>query len=309
MNRPPTDKRLRLADALRIFAALWVLSFHLSYQIKLFFAPPAVVGTFFSFGYMGVDLLFILSGFLIAYHHEDRLRDAASYRRFLRDRLIRLYPLHGFILLCMAAIVLSAQRLHIPVNTPADFTVGKFVAQIFLVSAWSFPAQMSWNYFAWAVSALWLMYLLTPLLFAVLRKLQKRSYRIALLALLTAVMPAIMLLSPQTSVVAYALPRVFSGYCYGILLHALLRENLSPQHYSTSKTLHYAADMTYALYITQYPVLLFVKKILPMTAITHQNLSVQMTYVIGEIALCLAAAVLAHHLIEKPARRFLASRH
>ncbi len=44
-------------------------------------------------GYLAVDLFFLLSGFVIAFSYEDKLRSGLSPGRFMVRRLIRLYPM------------------------------------------------------------------------------------------------------------------------------------------------------------------------------------------------------------------------
>lgn len=47
----------------------------------------------FHYSLMAVDFFFMLSGFVIAYSYEDRLRDGLPLRTFMVARLIRLYPM------------------------------------------------------------------------------------------------------------------------------------------------------------------------------------------------------------------------
>ena len=98
--------RLPGIDALRLFAALSVVAFHYlfrgpvsgwvqSVQFPLLEGPAR-------YGLLGVDLFFIISGFVIAWSAQDR-----SATDFIRARLLRLWP--GF-LVCMSvsAVVLAA---------------------------------------------------------------------------------------------------------------------------------------------------------------------------------------------------------
>ncbi len=45
-------------------------------------------------GYRAVDLFFVLSGFVLTHSYEDRLLAGYGVRRFMLDRLVRLYPLY-----------------------------------------------------------------------------------------------------------------------------------------------------------------------------------------------------------------------
>ncbi|CAN5604919.1 acyltransferase [soil metagenome] len=67
---------------LRGFAALYVVTYHVNADFHF---------PIFAYGYLGVQLFFMISGFLMTYiHGQDRgLPDAAT---FLRKRLVRIYP-------------------------------------------------------------------------------------------------------------------------------------------------------------------------------------------------------------------------
>ena len=49
-----------------------------------------------SSGYLAVDLFFILSGFVLAYSNQDRLRSLRDFWPYFVRRMIRLYPLYCF---------------------------------------------------------------------------------------------------------------------------------------------------------------------------------------------------------------------
>ena len=65
-------------------------------------------------GYLWVEFFFVLSGFILTHVYWPRLKDccgANGYVAFLRARLIRLYPLHLFMLLLMLAMVVGLRAL------------------------------------------------------------------------------------------------------------------------------------------------------------------------------------------------------
>jgi peptidoglycan/LPS O-acetylase OafA/YrhL len=80
-----------LLDGLRGVAALLVLWYHIfeGYQ----FAGNQPVIDHLNHGYLAVDFFFILSGFVISYAYDDRLRSTMSLTNFFRRRLIRLHPM------------------------------------------------------------------------------------------------------------------------------------------------------------------------------------------------------------------------
>jgi peptidoglycan/LPS O-acetylase OafA/YrhL len=81
-------ERFVALDGLRGVAALMVLILH-----------SAMI---FPSSMMAVDLFFMLSGFVLAYGYHDRLDSAADRWRFVKSRLIRLWPL--YLLGCLLAL-------------------------------------------------------------------------------------------------------------------------------------------------------------------------------------------------------------
>lgn len=85
--------------SLRFLFALMVFGAH-CYVIDPFFEAH-----FFKEGFVGVSFFFVLSGFIIAYNYEDRLRRQTTTRRtFWVARLARIYPLHLLTLFLAAAL-------------------------------------------------------------------------------------------------------------------------------------------------------------------------------------------------------------
>jgi peptidoglycan/LPS O-acetylase OafA/YrhL len=71
-------------DGMRGLAALVVLLFHIAQQHRVTVLPRAD---------LAVDFFYILSGFVVAYAYDERLRSRMTFRGFMAVRLIRLYPL------------------------------------------------------------------------------------------------------------------------------------------------------------------------------------------------------------------------
>ena len=83
---PSKNHRFLLLDALRGIAAVLVARFHVPVFLQEVLHFPNA--------YMAVDLFFCLSGFVIAFSYEQRLREHLSAKNFFIARLIRLYPLY-----------------------------------------------------------------------------------------------------------------------------------------------------------------------------------------------------------------------
>ena len=86
-----TKTRINEIDLLRFVAALLVLFFHYSFRGYAAEAktvmPYPLLAPVFKYGYLGVDLFFIISGFVIL-----MTASSGSFRRFVVSRIVRLYP-------------------------------------------------------------------------------------------------------------------------------------------------------------------------------------------------------------------------
>lgn len=114
-------------------------------------------------GHIGVDVFFVLSGFILAHNYLHRFQGGASVGQwggFLQQRLARIYPTHLVTLLVMLALVLLLG----PLDTNVPYTPATFVANVFLVHAWGGPGLWTWNYPAWSISCEWAAYLAFPAL-------------------------------------------------------------------------------------------------------------------------------------------------
>src|SRR3954451_25261411 len=86
-------RRLPALDSLRAFAILWVIGLHLSFHFDVERISP-LLGRFLRCGGAGVDLFFVLSGYLIAglVRSELRATGRLDVRRFWRRRWMRTLP-------------------------------------------------------------------------------------------------------------------------------------------------------------------------------------------------------------------------
>lgn len=149
---------------LRGVAALWVVLFHL-------FWPG--VDPITRAGYLGVDIFFILSGFVLShvYFRKEGFLTRSGYLSFLLTRLARIYPLH-FATLIFLLIVIVALPGFTHEFRPGSFDLTAFTANVFLVQNWGRHPPLGWNRPTWSLSAEWFAYLLFPLFVLLLRRLK-----------------------------------------------------------------------------------------------------------------------------------------
>ncbi len=124
-SKPPVDGRLQSIDALRGIAALGVVLYHAVLQgaeglpNNLFHWPVKLLQVVSSFGYIGVFLFFVISGFCIhlqwAKSRANQQPSSVKFGTFWRRRFRRLYPpyLIAFALfLIMAALTTGIDVTH-----------------------------------------------------------------------------------------------------------------------------------------------------------------------------------------------------
>ena len=90
----PATRRLLLLDGLRGFAALWVAMLHFYLMKAAVFSEmlPAPLLLFLRSGGLGVDIFFVLSGFVIAHTVRQRWITSSLIGRFVLRRSLRLDP-------------------------------------------------------------------------------------------------------------------------------------------------------------------------------------------------------------------------
>jgi peptidoglycan/LPS O-acetylase OafA/YrhL len=169
---------------IRAFAAVLVLVLHANQNFRSYVSEHVA---FLHRGYLGVDLFFILSGFIITHVYLDALARPrpAPVRIFLWHRLIRLFPAHATVLLGLIAIVLIGRGLGFAFRTEDAWALADLPWHFLMLHAWGTTATAGWNAPSWSISAEWFAYLLFPLLALGLARLPRGAAPVlALLALL-----------------------------------------------------------------------------------------------------------------------------
>lgn len=104
----PYARHLPALDGVRGFAALGVVCSHI-FPASPHTAFEAWIRDAFAFGASGVDLFFVLSGFLITGILYDSLPDPGFFRKFYARRVLRIFPLYYGVLavFAIAALLLN----------------------------------------------------------------------------------------------------------------------------------------------------------------------------------------------------------
>ena len=91
-------------QSLRGFAVLFVVFFHLYIVENKYSGFATLLPASFQFGTFGVDLFFVISGFVMVTVTRGRFQDGKQSLRFLYHRLTRIYPLYWVYTLMALAV-------------------------------------------------------------------------------------------------------------------------------------------------------------------------------------------------------------
>lgn len=142
---PSASHRFHILDALRGIAALFVVCWHTPGYL-------AVRSTHSTF--LAVDFFFGLSGFVIAFSYEQRLKTSLTFARFFLARWIRLYPV--YILGCLLG---TLTFLYLRIDSSISFLLlRRLVAMLLLQYAmlpnlhvWDIRLLFPLNYPSWSM--------------------------------------------------------------------------------------------------------------------------------------------------------------
>lgn len=147
---------------IRALAAAWVVLDHFQTQIFDLLPVSRFLKQYIEGGYLGVEVFFVLSGFILAYNYSERFAELrkGQYLDFIVLRIARIYPVHLVSLLFLGLLFVAASALHFSIN--AIYTPPNFLANVFLLQA--VPPFFALNGPAWSICAEFAAYLAFPFL-------------------------------------------------------------------------------------------------------------------------------------------------
>ena len=160
---------------LRALAAAWVVFNHFEEALLALFPVLEWARPIIGHGWLGVEVFFVLSGFVIAHNYAERLAspDRASVRSFWWARVARVYPVHLATLVVVLLMALAAGATGVSLNNATNYSVGNALGNLALLQA--LPPFHGVNWPAWSVSCEAAAYLLFPLLAVGLGRLSGRA--------------------------------------------------------------------------------------------------------------------------------------
>ena len=154
MAQPVQNKRLSELDALRGIAALVVVLFHFTYGYDNGFASIAPGKFYFRYGYLGVNLFFMISGFVI-FMTLEKTKDSKS---FAVSRFSRLYPAYwtAIILTVLLTALLAApmqKNMYSVKQVLVNFTMLQYWFKIKDVDGayWTLIVELTFYFWMWFI--------------------------------------------------------------------------------------------------------------------------------------------------------------
>ena len=276
-SKPPTE-RVQIIDALRGLAALAVCWFHFTQSVGDFL-PEGLVKKSGELGFLGVNIFFVISGFVIPFTLMKCSYEISSYFRFVARRVVRLDPPYFVSLILVLAVGFALMHF---TNSHAGQLPYESVPQILLhlgylnvIFGYKFL-----NPIYWTLAIEFQYYLLLGLAFPLLFHSRKSVRLLTNLALCTLplfcknhqlifrYMPWFLFgisacyfyakhLSWKEYAGATLLLSLFSGYLYGPLLTTpLVCTSLLISFHKgpISRVLAFFGTISYSLYLTHAPI-------------------------------------------------------
>ena len=138
---PPVNYNIQ---ALRALAALAVLFFHAMPFFEQVGGRPGVLGKVFGVGYLGVDLFFVISGFIIARGVSGCRLAGADFRHFVERRAYRIFLGYWPVLAlaCLYYVAAMPERLAQANPLATIFLLSHRITDLVIGQAWSLSFEL-----------------------------------------------------------------------------------------------------------------------------------------------------------------------
>jgi peptidoglycan/LPS O-acetylase OafA/YrhL len=353
-DKSNTSHEITSLYGVRGIAAIWIIAFH--YSLYLNISKGLNLGfmkDIISHGFYGVEVFFVLSGFVLSYRYYDPFKKIrlSEYGLFLKNRIARIYPAY-FFALCVVFLFFLTGALTPFVTHFGDYSFKYLFLNTAMMQAWIFLgySKWSWNFPGWSVSVEWFLYLIAPVIFYLMNKRPEKISRIAILLVAYTLLCYFSYTDPKffnLDSEKYGLIRGIAEFFIGsifftflttlpqknkwfdvltlmivliILACLLLRVNaeivlipiflLIPlvtlsngfiKKFLSSKPLWYLGEISYSLYIMQFPFQLVSNNVFKQSPLQITHFEILLLY-LSQIILLIGIASIVHCLVEKPFR-------
>jgi peptidoglycan/LPS O-acetylase OafA/YrhL len=209
-------------DSLRGIAALSVVLFHVNLSWINIVAEQNYVRN----SYLMVDVFFVLSGFVVFYAYERRIKTLGDTVHFMWLRFWRLYPLHFAFLLVYLFIECLIYFLYrrYGLGHGHAFTYNNlysFMGNLVLVQSLHIFDQLTFNHPAWSISVEFYTYVVFAFLVLLVSSRRVLLVGAALISALS--FGALVWLGPMAVTLTYdfGIVRCLTGFFLGVLIFAL----------------------------------------------------------------------------------------
>lgn len=217
-------KQLDSLTGLRIFAAVWVMLHHFRDVTPTKVWKFPLVDQFVVQGLYGVDLFFVLSGFILSHVYFGQFDvgvSRASFHSFISFRFARLYPIHIVTFSLMVALFLGERLLAGESSAvPERYSLSVIISTLTMTHAWW--GVTTPNLPAWSISAEWFAYLLFPVLCLILARLRVAPFIFLAVGCGLATI--------WNEVGDYRLIRVMAGFLVGMAAYQFCHHSLKLAH-------------------------------------------------------------------------------
>jgi peptidoglycan/LPS O-acetylase OafA/YrhL len=158
--------RSRIIPALtsiRGIAAWWVVAYHFREYMPL--NSFEWVRSFYSQGYLAVDLFFVLSGFVLFLNYGESFFSRIGKQPllvFFSARLARIYPLYFAVLLLFLLNPIALSFFSHSGRIGDQYNVPYFILSLLMIQNWGFTNHLAWNVPGWSISTESFAYLSFP---------------------------------------------------------------------------------------------------------------------------------------------------
>jgi peptidoglycan/LPS O-acetylase OafA/YrhL len=175
----PASQQIFTVEVLRGLAALAVAWFHMTNTYRLDWVRYSGF-----YGWLGVDMFFVISGFIIPYSLHRSQYKFVYFPRFLARRLVRLEP--PYLLSIAIVLILWEVGSRVPgfAGVPPSYSLGQILAHfLYLIPLTDYP----WlNVVYWTLAYEFVFYILIGLLWPVLSR-RSLLFTVALVAIIQAI--------------------------------------------------------------------------------------------------------------------------
>ena len=193
--RPARRGEIRALTGLRIVAALWVLAFHLQGGLSPFQPYLQPVWPLIRAGWLGVDLFFVLSGFVMTLTYLETMGPRVSPHRlasFMWARLSRVWPLWA-LLTCLYAGWLAWSNYDAAADPQRarPVTILHLLDQLAMVQMWHREQLWGASFVTpgWSLSVEFFAYACFPVLVLVLWRLRRLPASVLAAGAVAAMLP------------------------------------------------------------------------------------------------------------------------